>query len=56
MYVNGASVVAPLAAAGVVSQLPNTGNNIWIPVAVAVAVGMLTWAILYKKNRAAKQV
>lgn len=43
---------APVAAACAVTQLPNTGSNIWITVAVAVAAGLLTWAILNSKKRA----
>lgn len=55
MYNDVLPVVAPAVAAGAVTQLPNTGSNIWVTVAVAVAAGLLAWAVLNAKKRAQKQ-
>jgi hypothetical protein len=45
---------APVAAATCVAVLPNTGSNVWVTIALSVATGLATWAVIYKV-RAAKQ-
>jgi LPXTG-motif cell wall-anchored protein len=52
MYGEVAPVLAPVAAAAVVSQLPNTGSNIWVTVAVSVAAGLVAWALVNKQRAA----
>lgn len=55
MYGEVASACAPVACAVAVTQLPNTGSNIWVVVAVAVGAGLLTWALLNKKKQTQEQ-
>lgn len=45
---------APVAAATCVAVLPNTGSNVYVTIALSVAAGLLTWAVIYK-IRSAKQ-
>jgi LPXTG-motif cell wall-anchored protein len=39
--------VAPVVAGVAVSQLPNTGNDMLIQLAVAVVAGLLVWGVMY---------
>lgn len=55
MYTLGAQILpvaGPVAAVGAVALLPGTANSAWIMIAAAVAVGMLTWGIIYRKKQA----
>jgi len=52
-YESGLGHVLPAAATTtVVAVLPNTGNNLFVQLGIAVAAGMLTWAVLYGLDRA----
>lgn len=55
MYGRGSGPVGPIAA-GVTTTgavlLPNTGGNIIVEAAIAVAAGLVVWGALYLKARA----
>lgn len=55
MYQDVLGACVPAGAVAAVCSLPNTGSNVWLTVALAVAAGLLTWAVLYKKRMAREQ-
>lgn len=52
MYGGIGAGAAATATTGAVLALPNTGSNMIVNIAISVAVGILTWGIIY--SRAAK--
>jgi LPXTG-motif cell wall-anchored protein len=49
MYAGKGAAVLPVAAA--VVTLPNTGANLLVSSALAIAAGMLTWGVVYARTR-----
>ena len=53
MYNDGPSIigiVAPPVATVTVAALPNTGGDILVQLALAVAAGLVTWGVLYVRG------
>ena len=50
MYSNG-QVLGATAAAVTAVALPNTGSNMTVTLALATAVGLVVWGLLYKYAR-----
>lgn len=55
MYGRGSGPIGPIVAGGTTTGavlLPNTGGNLIVEIAVAVAAGLVVWGALYLKARA----
>lgn len=50
MYSTGKTILPVATTAGAAALLPNTGSNSVVTVAVSVAVGLLTWGVIYSRQ------
>jgi LPXTG-motif cell wall-anchored protein len=48
MYLGGIGAGTATVATATVMTLPNTGSNAIVSFAVSIAVGLMTWGLLYK--------